>query len=94
MVETYINNLEVNLGFLEQPNNSLNTTAPFLPSKVGGQPVIYSFLLLRLEWRNKNVNHVDIKCHFYFNSIAIWIFKNNMTLKELFLFLFVYQKNA
>ena len=40
MVETYIKqNLEVALGYLEEPKNSLITTAPFLPSKVGGKPV-------------------------------------------------------
>lgn len=51
MVENYTSNLEVMLGYLEPPLNSLITTARFLPSKVGGIPV-FSFILFFSIGRN------------------------------------------
>ncbi len=48
MVESYNQEVEdtVILGFLERPINSLVTTSPYTPSKVGGKPVIIKKFLM------------------------------------------------
>jgi hypothetical protein len=52
MVEAYnTQDLEVTLGFLEAPKNSLVLTPKFLPSKVGGKPVSVNLEKIKLSCR-------------------------------------------
>jgi hypothetical protein len=70
--KTHSNDLEILLGFLEEPINSLVVTSRFLPSKVGGKPVshlyfknsIFRLGLVMKDFHQINANTVDIKYHF------------------------------